>query len=154
MAERAGVRFIAGYKLTKGVVQLVLGATLVVLIVSADHALMARIHGSAEYLRRHVTSAWSVRIAMALLRLATPRVVHVAAVALVADGVISLVEGWALRRGHVWAEWLVVIVTGGPLPFEIYELALHPHVGRALLLLFNAAIVFVLLRYRVRARRR
>jgi uncharacterized membrane protein (DUF2068 family) len=71
-------------------------------------------------------------------------------VALVADGAASLVEAWALSRGHWWGPWLVVATTSALLPFELVALARHPHVGRFVVLAINAAIVAYLV---VRTRR-
>ncbi len=85
--------------------------------------------------------------------LATPRRLHLAAVALVLDAALTIVEGWALRRRHWWGPWLVVFASGGLLPFEVVQLVRHPHVGRLMVLVVNAAIVAYLV-WRVRIERR
>jgi uncharacterized membrane protein (DUF2068 family) len=66
--------------------------------------------------------------------------------ALLADGVVSLVEGWALYYGHWWGPWLVVCTIGSLMPFEVVALARRLTVVRAALLLLNIAIVWYLAR--------
>jgi uncharacterized membrane protein (DUF2068 family) len=61
--------------------------------------------------------------------------------ALLLDGLLTLLEGWALYRGFPWAPWLVVIATGSLLPFEVAALARRLRVGRLLILLVNLAVV-------------
>jgi hypothetical protein len=41
-----------------------------------------------------------------------------------ADGLFSLLEGWALFHGRWWGPWLVVIGTSALLPFEVVALTL------------------------------
>jgi uncharacterized membrane protein (DUF2068 family) len=65
---------------------------------------------------------------------------------LLGDAILSVVEGWALRRGHAWGRWLVVLATGALLPLEVFELFRHPRWSRALVLVVNALIVLYLVR--------
>jgi uncharacterized membrane protein (DUF2068 family) len=67
------------------------------------------------------------------------------AVAAFADSTLSAVEGIALAAGRWWAPWLVVGATAALLPWEIFELILHPGWGRVLILIINFAVVAYLL---------
>jgi uncharacterized membrane protein (DUF2068 family) len=146
--ERALTAIIA-YKVVKGVLWLVLAP---VLAVAVRAGLGHQLVGLADQLR-HSTHAWSLELARLLLRAATPRGLWTVVVALVADGVVSLVEGWALTRGHWWGPWLVVVTTSSLLPLEVLAVVHHPHVNRFALLGINVAIVVYLARKALRERR-
>jgi uncharacterized membrane protein (DUF2068 family) len=114
--------------------------------------LSAKLEGAADNLRHH-SQAWAIELAQLLTRASTPRGLVTIVVALFADGTLTLVEGWALIYGHWWGPWLVVVATGSLLPFEVVSLARHPHVGRALILVVNVAIVVYLGRTALREHR-
>jgi uncharacterized membrane protein (DUF2068 family) len=40
-----------------------------------------------------------------------------------------------------WAEWLTTIITGSLIPLEIWEFAHRPNLGKAAVVIANAAIV-------------
>jgi len=101
-----------------------------------------RLASAAAGLRWHGTAAWSVHLAHAI----TPRHLELTAVALTLDGVLTSVEGWALRRRHTWGAWLVIATTSALLPFELVALVHHVDVPRMLTLAFNAGIVVFLAR--------
>ncbi len=75
------------------------------------------------------------------------------ATALGLDGLMLLVEGWALFKGWWWAAWLVVVATSALVPFEVAAIARHPGLWRVVALLVNLGIVayFVLDALRRRA---
>jgi uncharacterized membrane protein (DUF2068 family) len=144
MTERPaepGVRLIIAYKGARAVSALSASAAIVALKVTGH---TAAIFSTAEALRQHATSAWSVKLAEALLRVVTPRHLWLAAGALALDGAFTALEGWALHRGAAWGEWLVVIATCTFVPFEVLALAHHPSVVRGLVLAFNVVIVVYL----------
>jgi uncharacterized membrane protein (DUF2068 family) len=141
--------FIIVYKLGKGVLWLVFT---VVIAVSMRMGLEDRLLGFAEQLRHH-SGAWSLELAKLVVRAASRRGLWTIMFALVADGAVSLVEGWALLHGHWWGPWLVVVATGSLLPLEIVALARRPHIVRALLFVLNLAIVVYLARKALRERR-
>jgi uncharacterized membrane protein (DUF2068 family) len=141
-----GVAVIMAYKLAKAVLWLILAVTLSVL---QRMGLESRLLGVAAELRHH-THAWSLALAELLVRAAGPHGFWTVVVALVADGVLSLVEGWALLRGRWWGPWVVVVSTGSLLPFEVAAFVRHPHAVRAALVVVNALIVFYLGRRAVR----
>lgn len=140
---------IIAYKLIKGILWLVIASVLVVMM---RMGLSAKLEGTADHLRHH-SQAWAIELAQLLTRASTPRGLVTITVALVADGTLTLVEGWALVHGHWWGPWLVVVATGSLLPFEVVALARHPHVGRALILVVNLAIVVYLVRKALREHR-
>ena len=59
-------------------------------------------------------------------------------------GVLELVEGVGLWLDQLWAEYLTVIATALLIPFELYELVLHPTVWKAGGILINVLIVLYL----------
>lgn len=105
------------------------------------------LHGFATSLREHVTAAWSVYAANAIVSVTERRHLTVATGALFLDGVTTGFEWYALSRGHSWGEWLVVVAMSALVPFEIAALAHHVHVGRVVVLAGNIAIVAYLTRH-------
>ena len=144
-----GVVLIIAYKLGKGVLWLVFAA---VLLATMRLGLGDRMLGFAAHLRHH-SGAWSLRLADLVVRAASRRGLWTIIVALLADGALSIVEGWALLQGHWWGPWLVVVATGSLLPFEVLALLRHPHAVRAAVFLANAVIVAYLARKAMRERR-
>jgi uncharacterized membrane protein (DUF2068 family) len=72
-------------------------------------------------------------------------------------GGLELAEGVGLWLDQLWAEYLTVIATSLFIPFELYELAVHPTLWKAGGILINVLIVIYLvwaLRRRVAAGRR
>jgi uncharacterized membrane protein (DUF2068 family) len=132
-----GVRAIVVYKLVKAAAQL-LSAPLVLLI---SLSRVAWLREASASMRHHAVSAFHVRLAERIGQLLDARVLHVTALALALDGLLSALEGWALHRGYRWAEWLIIVASGSPLPLELYELWVHRRLGRAALLAGNALIV-------------
>lgn len=149
MRRERGLAIIIGYKLIKGGLWLIFAATLLVLM---QLGIGDDILGVAVHLRRH-SGAWSLQLADVLVRASTRRGLWTLFVALIADGVLTLVEAWALIRGHWWGPWLVVVATGSLLPFEVVALVRHPHVSRVLLLVVNMLIVAYLGRKALREHR-
>jgi len=145
--DEAALRTIITYKWVKGVVQLLLFAALLLTIALGLDDDLAR---WAHEFRNHSTRAYAVVLGRALERATTPRGIQITLLALLIDGTVTCIEGWALQRRHPWGPWLVVAVTGSLLPFEVYEL-FHPFRWiRVLVLLINAAVV-VFLVYHARA---
>jgi uncharacterized membrane protein (DUF2068 family) len=139
---------IIAYKLVKGCLWLLFAA---LILASMPMGLEDRLLGLAAHLRHHAR-AWSLDLAELVVRAATRRGLWTIAVALIADGALSLVEGWALLHGKLWGAWLVVVATGSPLPFEVVALVRRPHPVRAALLVVNVAIVVYLAQKAVRER--
>jgi uncharacterized membrane protein (DUF2068 family) len=144
-----GLVVIIAYKLSKGGLWLVLA---VILLVLMRMGLGDDVLAWSDRLRHH-SRAWSVELANLLVRAASRRGLWTLVVALVGDGILTLVEGWALWRGHWWGPWLVVVATGSLLPFEVVSIARSPDVSRALVLAVNALIVWYLARKALRDHR-
>lgn len=134
---------IALYKVVKGALELAFAG---VVVASVAFGWSSRLTNLALELRRHVSGAWSFELAELVVRAATPAGFLLTSVALGADGVLSMVEAWALRRGHWWGPWLVVVTTGSLLPFEIVALVRHLRWSRVVVLVVNLLIVILLAR--------
>jgi len=145
-----GLAIIIGYKLIKGGLWLVFAVILLFLMQMMG--IGEEILGVADHVRQH-SGAWSLMLADLLVRASTQRGLWTLFVALIADGVLTLVEAWALLKGHWWGPWLVVVATGSLLPFELVALVRHPHVPRVLLLAVNLLIVGYLGRKALREHR-
>lgn len=61
-------------------------------------------------------------------------------------GALFCVEGWGLWTGKRWAEYLTVFATASLIPFEAYEILVHPTWLKFAALLVNVAIVIYLWR--------
>ena len=149
MQREPGLTAIIAYKFIKGSIWLALAP---VLAVAIHVGLGRRLVGIADELR-HDTHAWSLELAKLILRAATPRGLWTIVVALLADGIASIIEGWALVHGRWWGPWLVVVSTSLLLPFEVVAMVHHPHPSRLFLLVLNVVIVVYLARQALRERR-
>jgi uncharacterized membrane protein (DUF2068 family) len=81
---------------------------------------------------------------------------RIAGVLALAYGGIEIVEGTGLWLDQLWAEYLTVIVTTVLIPFEVYELVIHPTIWKTGGIAVNLVIVAYLahlLRRRVRNQR-
>ncbi len=146
----AGIRLIIFYKFAKGALEAVGAAVLAgAPYLGLDHVLVR----AALALGRHGTRAWAVQASRDLPALLTPGHLRLAAIALLLDSALTVLEGWALEAGKWWGPWLVVIASGALLPFEVVHLARGFHPGRAIVLLVNALIVGYLI-WRVRIEHR
>ncbi len=137
------------YKVIKATLWFVLAG---VIAVMSGMGLGTEMLGLADHLRHHA-GAWSLELAELVIRAATRRGLWTIVVALLADGAMSLLEGWALWHGHWWGPWLVVVATGSLLPFEVVAFVRHPHVVRAFVFGLNLVIVVYLARRALRERR-
>jgi len=147
----AGTRLIILYKLVKGGLE---AAGAAVLAAGPSLGLDEVLLRAALALHHHATRAWAVHLSQSLPALVTPNHLRLAALALLLDGALTLVEGWGLRRGHWWGPWLVVVASGALLPFEVVYLVRRLRPGRLILLLVNALIVgYLVWRVRVEYRR-
>jgi uncharacterized membrane protein (DUF2068 family) len=146
-----GQRLIVGYKFGKAVLQ-ACAATALWLVVAKGIA--GKVVAAAIVFGTHSVHPVAVRVAHWLGSAATPLHLHVLALLLGADALVSAAEGWVLRRGYPWGRWLVVVATATLLPLELYESLRRPRSARILVFLINAAIVVYLVYLARRARRR
>lgn len=145
-SDAIGLRLIVAYKIVKAIIELLVGAALL-LVGSAG--LAEGLGTLAGVMRRHVTEAWSIALAERLMHASAGHPVFVVVTALTTDGTVTLIEGWALHRRYRWSGWLVVAATALFLPFEVVMIIRHPSAGHVVLLLVNALIVLYLLERRV-----
>jgi uncharacterized membrane protein (DUF2068 family) len=115
--------------------------------------LAGKLASLARAIRHHATETWSIALAERLTDVSTARHVFVVAMAVTADGIVTVIEGWALQRHYAWSGWLVLGTTAALLPFEVLALSRHPNAGRAVLLLANLLIVGYLIRREILIRR-
>lgn len=139
----SGERVIAIYKTLKGVLQLVLAGALVVVLLTGHVPIL---HEFAAELRHHASRVWSIALAQAIVRGMTPHGVIVTVLALALDGALTSLEGWALRRGHWWGRWTVVVATGSLMPFELFAFVRRRHWLELAAFALNFAIVAYLAR--------
>ena len=143
MKRPIGVEAIIDYKLTKAVVELVVGILLVVALLRGPEAMAA---GLAQNVLDHATGAWALRAATIIVIGGKAGHVKIAAAVAIGDSILSAVEGLALRAGRWWAPWLVVVATGALIPVEIWEIIRKPKAVRGAILLVNWVILIYLLR--------
>jgi uncharacterized membrane protein (DUF2068 family) len=150
MKRPAGLETIIVYKLTKAVLQALVGIAAIALLVRGTEAGAATL---AEFILEHFTGAWALHLVTMIVRAATRGHVKLLAFAMLADSLLSAVEGLALRAGRWWAPWLIVVATSALLPWEVWHLVRHPRWGRVAVLVINVAVVVYLLRNAAREHR-
>jgi uncharacterized membrane protein (DUF2068 family) len=137
-----GVAIIIAYKLVKAGLWFALAATIVVMM---QLGLGDKLLGLAQHLRLHA-HPWSLALADLCVKASSRRSLWKITVALLADGSLTLLEGWSLLHGRWWGPWLVVAATGSLIPFEVLSIVRHVHLVRIVLLLVNVVIVVYLAR--------
>jgi uncharacterized membrane protein (DUF2068 family) len=66
---------------------------------------------------------------------------------------VFAVEGVGLWMQKRWAEWLTTIITASLIPLEVWEMCTSPTIGKAMILIANAAVVAYLV-WHVRTKNR
>ncbi|USJ02746.1 DUF2127 domain-containing protein [Xanthomonas prunicola] len=89
-----------------------------------------------------------------LLKTISPDAVHLAAAAMLAYGLLHVVEAWGLWRAKAWASVLGCLSAAIYLPFDIYAIVRHPGWTAWAVLAINLIVVGVLARDLVRRRQR
>lgn len=144
-----GLVLIIAYKLVKGGLWMTLA---VVILVLMRMGIGDDVLAWSERLRHH-SGAWSVHLADLLVQASSRRGLWTVVVALVADGTLTLVEGWALWRNHWWGPWLVVVATASLMPLEVQSIVHAVHFSRVVVLVVNGVIVWYLARKALRDHR-
>lgn len=72
--------------------------------------------------------------------------VHWVAAAVMAYGLLHLLEAWGLWRAKVWASWLGCLAATLYLPLDLYALGSHPGWPTVTVLAINLIVVWVLAR--------
>src|SRR5690348_11697765 len=148
-APRLGDRLVIGYKVTKAILQ---AAAAVALWVAVRAGFARTLATLAVELADHAVHPLTMRLAHWLGMAFTPAHLHLVALLLGVDALVSAAEGWVLERGYPWGRWLVLVSTGAFLPLEVYEVLHRPRLGRIVVLVINGAIV-AFLAGRIRAQR-
>ena len=136
-----GLRLIVSYKFGKAVLQATAAVALWLALRSGFAEKLAR---AATIFADHAVHPFAVHLGHWLSAASTPPHLHLVALLLGGDALVSAGEGWVLRRGYRWGRWLVVLATASLLPLELYEIASRPRLGRVLVFLINLAIVVYL----------
>jgi hypothetical protein len=69
------------------------------------------------------------------------------------DTVVTVLEGFLLLSGKSWGEWIVILGLAALIPVEALSFGHRPGLGRVMVLVSNAAIVFYLVVRRFRHER-
>ena len=86
------------------------------------------------------------------VRRISPDAVHWAAAAVMAYGLLHLLEAWGLWRAKAWASWLGCVAAALYLPLDLYALWHHPGWPTLAVLAINLLVVWVLARDILRRR--
>jgi uncharacterized membrane protein (DUF2068 family) len=138
MVNRPGpLRLIAGFKLTKAVLLLVLG----VATINLRHRDVTEVLGAwVEQLHLDPGGRLVHAIVERTGDIQPRRLIAVGAGMLVYAALLAI-EGAGLLLGRRWAEYFTVVVTGSFVPLELYEIARHPTVTRVAALMVNLVVV-------------
>jgi uncharacterized membrane protein (DUF2068 family) len=147
--RRAGVlRLIAAFKLTKGLLLVVLG----VATISLRHRDVTEILGTwVDQLHLDPGGRLVHGLLLHTADLHARRLVTIGAGMLVYAALL-LTEGCGLLLRRRWAEYLTVVATAALVPLELYEIASRPTWTRLAVLVVNVVIVwYLVIRLRERA---
>ncbi len=113
-----------------------------------EPSFLARLYRLADEMPYRVEQHM-LRQAIGFLSGLSPSRIQLLATATFLYASLFVVEGVGLWRGRYWAEWLTVIATSSLIPFEIYELTVHPSWNKVLVIALNIVILAYLV-WRVR----
>jgi uncharacterized membrane protein (DUF2068 family) len=146
-STRAGLRAVAVYEIVKGVG-----------VLAAGFGILTLLHKDAgdvaEFWVRKMHLNPEGHISRAFLEAAekvTDAKVWAAAIGGLAYSTVRFVEGYGLWHARVWAEWFALLSGALYLPWEIYEIIVHPVAWKWAVFVLNVAIVLYMLYVRVRA---
>jgi uncharacterized membrane protein (DUF2068 family) len=140
-AHGRGLRWIAAFKLLKGLALLALGIGALELL-----------HKNVAALVVHWITVFQVdphshymNLLLAKLSILDDRRLKELSVGTFIYSAVFLTEGTGLALGKRWAEYLTIGTTASLLPLEVYELAKHASIGKVLALVINLAVVAYLI---------
>ncbi len=146
-SSRAGLEAIAVLETIKGLAVLAAGFGLLALV----HRDLPEI---AEHLIHHMHMNPEGHLSNIFLRAAertSDARLRAMAGGAFAYSVVRFVEGYGLWNARVWAEWFAILSGALYLPWEIYEIVIHPGPLRWLVFAANIVILLYLIYARVRA---
>jgi uncharacterized membrane protein (DUF2068 family) len=137
-----GLRLIAGFKLLKGFALLAVGVGAIKLL----HKDVAAIVEHWINVFRGDPHNYYIHRLLEKLPMLDDRRLKEFSVGTFIYSAIFFTEGIGLALEKRWAEYFTIISTSSLLPIEIYELAKHTSIGKAVALLINLAVVIYLVR--------
>jgi uncharacterized membrane protein (DUF2068 family) len=139
---RMGIRLIAAYEATKGVLVLVAGTGLLLLVHRDAQALAERL-----VTHLHLDPAKRIpRIFLHVMTEVTPARLRWLAVGALMYAAARFIEAYGLWRGRHWAEWLGIVTAAVYIPFEVRALIQRPGAEPLVALALNLTIVLYLAR--------
>ena len=146
-SSRAGLEAIAVFEAIKGVAVLAAGFGVLALVhrdlPDIVENLIHHLHMNPEGHLSHVFLHASEGTSDAKL--------HAIAGAAFAYSVVRFVEAYGLWNARVWAEWFAILSGMLYLPWEIYEIVVHPRPIRWVIFTGNIVILLYLIYARIRA---
>lgn len=136
------LRWIAGFKVLKGVLLFIVGIAAIALIKRDVGDLAERL---VEFLHFDADNRY-IHAGLMKLDLVTPKQLKLLSVGTFFYSALLLTEGVGLWLKKHWAEWLTTIASGLFIPVEIYEIFKHVTISRCFIFVVNVAIVTYLIR--------
>lgn len=147
LTSARGVRAVAVFELSKGLLSLAAGIVLIALLHQDLNAAAADV---LRYLRVDATGYFA--------RLLTKNVAHIDESNIklfiglaFAYTLVRFVEAYGLWHLRAWAEWFAIIAGAVYLPFEIYEILRQPTALKFIIFFLNVALVGYLIYVRRKA---
>lgn len=148
-AHAGGLRTIAIVEAVKGLLVLAAGLGLLTLLGKDVHDEVVHLVIS---LHLNPAGHFSKPIVNAADSLTDGRLWAIAGGAL-AYSVVRWIEAWGLWNARAWAEWFALVSGSLYLPWELYEIVVHPGPVRWLVFLGNLGIVLYMANLRIQAMR-
>jgi uncharacterized membrane protein (DUF2068 family) len=136
-ATMAGLRTVASFEATKGILVMAVGLGLLSLI---HHDVQRTAEAVVRHLHLNPARHYPRVFIEAAARVSDARLWLLASGAF-AYAVVRGVEAYGLWRARVWAEWVAILSGAIYLPIETYALVHHATAVKAIVLLVNVAIV-------------
>lgn len=147
-ASAAGLRTVAVFEASKGLLVLALA----VILIAVHHHLEDLAEELLYHLHVDFDRHWAQALMEGASKISTMRIWTVVTVAL-AYTVVRFVEAWGLWHRRVWAEWFALLSGALYLPIEIVQVAEHHRWEPIAILAINLAIIFYMLEIRIREMR-
>jgi uncharacterized membrane protein (DUF2068 family) len=140
---------IAVFKMVKSLLLLILGLGLLRLFREEQHQAL---RGIIDQVRPDSHNHW-INLLLERVFALPPSKVRTLSIGTFIYSALFGTESIGLFLQKTWAEWMVVITTGGLIPLEIYEVYQNPTLLRIAILVINIATMIYLLRQVMRSKR-